>query len=124
MINKPCRADARKKRHYRLRRNLSGTASRPRLTVFKSNKYIYAQLIDDVKGHTLASASTIDATILKAEKLESASNTDAAKFVGKQVAEKAKALGIEEVVFDRSGYIYHGKIAALANAAREAGLKF
>jgi large subunit ribosomal protein L18 len=124
MINKPCRADARKKRHYRLRRNLSGTASRPRLTVFKSNKYIYAQLVDDVKGCTLASASTMDGEFVKAANLKSTSNIDAAKSVGASVAEKAKKLGIEEVVFDRSGYIYHGKVAALADAAREAGLKF
>lgn len=124
MIIKPCRSDARKKRHYRLRRNLSGTASRPRLAVFKSNKYIYAQLIDDVKGHTLASASTMDEAMVKAEGLKSKSNIDAAKCVGTQVAKKAKALGIEEVVFDRGGYIYHGKVAALADAAREAGLKF
>jgi large subunit ribosomal protein L18 len=124
MINKPCRATARKKRHYRLRRNLSGTATRPRLTVFKSNKYIYAQIVDDVKGHTIASASTMDAAMVKAENLKSTSNIDAAKTVGTQVANKAKALGIEEVVFDRSGYIYHGKIAALADAARAAGLKF
>ncbi|MCL2224268.1 MAG: 50S ribosomal protein L18 [Defluviitaleaceae bacterium] len=124
MINKPCRADARKKRHYRLRRYLSGTAARPRLAVFKSNKYIYAQVIDDVKGHTIASASTMDAALVKAENLKSTSNVDAAKSVGAQVAKKAKELGIEEVVFDRGGYIYHGKIAALADAAREGGLKF
>jgi len=124
MINKPCRADARKKRHYRLRRNLSGTAGRPRLTVFKSNKYIYAQLIDDVKGCTLASASTKDESLVKTANLKSASNIEAAKTVGASVAQKAKKLGIEEVVFDRSGYIYHGKIAALADAAREAGLRF
>lgn len=124
MINKLCRATARKKRHYRLRRNLSGTAERPRLTVFKSNKNIYAQLIDDVKGHTLASASTMDTALVKDAKLKSTSNIDAAKSVGAQVAKKAKALGLEEVVFDRSGYVYHGKIAALADAAREGGLKF
>jgi large subunit ribosomal protein L18 len=124
MINKPCRADARKKRHYRLRRNLSGTAVRPRLAVFKSNKYIYAQIIDDVKGHTIASASTMDAALVKSDKLKSTSNVDAAKAVGASVAKKAKALGIEEVVFDRGGCIYHGKIAALADAAREGGLKF
>ncbi|MCL1863397.1 MAG: 50S ribosomal protein L18 [Defluviitaleaceae bacterium] len=124
MINKPCRAAARKKRHYRLRRNLSGTGARPRLTVFKSNKYIYAQIIDDIKGHTIASASTMDAALVKADKLKSTSNLDAAKAVGTSVAKKAKELGVEEVVFDRSGYIYHGKIAALADAAREAGLKF
>ncbi|MCL2387164.1 MAG: 50S ribosomal protein L18 [Defluviitaleaceae bacterium] len=124
MINKPCRAAARKKRHYRLRRNLSGTANRPRLTVFKSNKYIYAQIIDDVKGHTIASVSTMDAALVKAENLKSTSNKDAAKVVGTQVAKKAIDLGISEVVFDRSGYLYHGKIAVLADAAREAGLKF
>jgi large subunit ribosomal protein L18 len=124
MINKPCRATARKKRHYRLRRKLSGTATRPRLTVFKSNKYIYAQIIDDVQGHTIASASTMDAALVKAESLKSTSNIDAAKTVGTSVAKKAVALGISEVVFDRSGYLYHGKIAALADAAREAGLKF
>ena len=122
MIIKPSRSDARKKRHYRLRRYLKGTAVRPRLTVFKSNKYIYAQVIDDVKGHTIASASTMDAALAKA--LKSTSNIDAAKAVGTKVAEKVKALGIDEVVFDRSGYVYHGKIAAVADAAREAGLKF
>jgi large subunit ribosomal protein L18 len=120
MINKPSRAEARKKRHYRLRRYLSGTAQRPRLTVFKSNKYIYAQLIDDVAGHTLASASSLDASL----GLKSKSNIEAATAVGKKIAENAKGKQIETVVFDRSGYIYHGKIAALADAAREAGLKF
>jgi large subunit ribosomal protein L18 len=124
MINKPCRAASRKKRHYRLRRYLSGTAVRPRLTVFKSNKYIYAQIIDDVQGHTIASASTFDAALVKSEKLKSTSNIDAAKVVGTTVAKKAVELGISEVVFDRSGYLYHGKVAALADAAREAGLKF
>ena len=124
MIIKPSRTVARKKRHYKMRRNLSGTAARPRLTVFKSNKYIYAQLIDDVAGRTLASASTMDAALVKAEKLKSTSNLDAAKVVGQQVAKKAKDLGIETIVFDRSGYIYHGKVKALADAAREAGLKF
>jgi len=124
MINKPSRALARKKRHYKMRRNLSGTAARPRLTVFKSNKYIYAQLIDDVAGRTLASASTLDAALVKADELKSTSNLDAAKAVGTQVAKKAQELGIDTIVFDRSGYIYHGKIQALADAAREAGLKF
>jgi len=124
MINKPSRNVARKKRHYKMRRYLSGTAVRPRLTVFKSNKYIYAQLIDDVAGRTLASASTMDATLVKDNELKSTSNIDAAKIVGVQVAKKAQALGIDTIVFDRSGYIYHGKIKALADAAREAGLKF
>jgi len=124
MINKPSRAVARKKRHYKMRRNLSGTAARPRLTVFKSNKYIYAQLIDDVAGHTLASASTLDATFVKDNSLESTSNLEAAKAVGTHVAKKALEKGIDTIVFDRSGYIYHGKLEALADAAREAGLKF
>jgi large subunit ribosomal protein L18 len=124
MINKPSRAAARKKRHYKMRRHLSGTAARPRLSVFKSNKYIYAQLIDDVAGCTIASASTLDASLVKASDLKSKSNLDAAKAVGTQVAKKALGKGIDTVVFDRSGYIYHGKVAALADAAREAGLKF
>ena len=124
MINKPSRALARQKRHYKMRRNLSGTASRPRLTVFKSNKYIYAQIIDDVAGHTLVSASSLDKALLKDNSLESASNIEAAKAVGAAVAKRALDKGIESIVFDRSGYVYHGKLAALADAAREAGLKF
>ncbi|MCL2571815.1 MAG: 50S ribosomal protein L18 [Defluviitaleaceae bacterium] len=123
MIKKPSRAAARQKRHYKLRRYLMGTAERPRLSVFRSNKHIYAQVIDDDKGHTLASAST--ATLgFKESDLDSSSNVEAAKAVGKEVAEKAKALGIETIVFDRGGYLYHGKVKALADAAREAGLKF
>jgi large subunit ribosomal protein L18 len=124
MINKPSRALARRKRHYKMRRYLSGTAVRPRLTVFKSNKYIYAQIIDDVAGITLASASTTDAALVKKLKLKSTSNLDAAKAIGTQVAKNAIEKGIESIVFDRSGYVYHGKVAALADAAREAGLKF
>jgi len=124
MIKKPSRAKARKKRHYKMRRNLSGTAARPRLTVFKSNKYIYAQLIDDVAGHTLASASSLDTVLVKANNLESTSNMEAAKAVGIEVAKKALDKGINTIVFDRSGYVYHGKLQALADAAREAGLKF
>jgi len=124
MINKPSRAAARKKRHYKMRRNLSGTAARPRLTVFKSNKYIYAQLIDDVAGHTLASASTLDSALVSANKLESRSNLEAAKVIGTTIAKKALDKGIDTIVFDRSGYIYHGKLETLADAAREAGLKF
>lgn len=120
MIKKPSRALARRKRHYKMRRYLSGTASRPRLSVFKSNKHIYAQVIDDVKGHTLASASTKEAGL----GLKSTSNLDAAKAVGTSVAKRAMDKGIDTIVFDRSGYIYHGKVKALADAAREAGLKF
>ena len=124
MITKPSRAVARRKRHHKMRRYLSGTAARPRLSVFKSNKYIYAQIIDDVAGHTLASASTMDAAMVKESKLASTSNLDAAKAVGSDLAKKALQKGIESVVFDRAGYIYHGKVKALADAAREAGLKF
>jgi len=124
MINKPSRAKARQKRHYKMRRYLSGTALRPRLTVFKSNKYIYAQLIDDVAKITLASASTLDANLVKENDLKSTSSVDAAKVVGTVVAKKALEKGIDTIIFDRSGYIYHGKVAAVADAAREAGLKF
>jgi len=124
MIIKPSRASGRKKRHYKMRRYLSGTAARPRLSVFKSNKYIYAQLIDDVAGHTITSASTMDTALVKDSGLKSTSNLDAAKAVGTEVAKKALSKGIDTIVFDRSGYIYHGKVKALADAAREAGLKF
>jgi large subunit ribosomal protein L18 len=124
MITKPSRAVARRKRHYKMRRYLSGTAARPRLSVFKSNKYIYAQIIDDTVGRTLASASSMDAGMVKEAGLASTSNLDAAKAVGIDVAKKALEKGIETVVFDRAGYIYHGKIKALADAAREAGLNF
>ena len=123
MIKKPSRTLARQKRHYKLRRNLAGTAKRPRLSVFKSNKHIYAQIIDDDAGRTLTSASTATLTF-KDTKLESTSNLEAAKAVGKEVARKAKDLGIETIVFDRGGYLYHGKVKALADAAREAGLQF
>ena len=124
MINKPSRNLARRKRHYRLRRYLSGTPIRPRLTVFKSNKYIYAQVIDDIAGNTLCSASSLDESLVKEADLKSTSNMEAAKAVGKKVADKALAKGIDAIVFDRSGYIFHGKVKALADAAREAGLKF
>ena len=123
MIKKPSRATMRQKRHYKLRRNLAGTAVRPRLSVFKSNKHIYAQIIDDDTGHTLTSASTVTMAY-KDTKAESSSNIEAAKAVGAEVARKAKELGIESIVFDRGGYLYHGKIKALADAAREAGLQF
>jgi len=123
VIKKPSRAIARQKRHYKLRRNLAGTAERPRLSVFKSNKHIYAQVIDDDAGRTLTSASSVTVTF-KDAKLESTSNIEAAKAVGTEVAKKAKDLGIETIVFDRGGYLYHGKIKALADAAREAGLQF
>jgi len=123
VIRKPSRAVARQKRHYKLRRYLVGTAQRPRLSVFKSNKHIYAQIIDDDAGHTLTSASTMTLAF-KDSKMDSSSNIEAAKAVGTEVAKRAKELGIETIVFDRGGYLYHGKVKALADAAREAGLKF
>lgn len=122
MIRKSSRSAAREKRHYRLRNTLSGTAQRPRLAVYRSDKHMYAQIIDDIAGHTLVSASTVEKEAK--EKLEKTSNIDAAKFVGELVARRAVEKGIKEVVFDRGGYIYHGKIQALADAAREAGLQF
>lgn len=122
MISKPSRAAARVKRHYRIRNKISGTAQQPRLAVFRSNKHIYAQVIDDVAGNTLVAASTLEADI--ASKVEHTSTVEAAKVVGEAIAKKAMDKGITEVVFDRGGYIYHGKIQALAEAAREAGLQF
>ena len=109
----------RVKRHTRVRGKISGTPERPRLNVFRSNANIYAQIIDDVNGVTLASASTLDKEFEGA-----AGNCEAAKKVGLLVAERAKAKGISVVVFDRGGYIYHGRVAALADGAREGGLKF
>ena len=121
MITKKSRSEIRHKKHARLRNRISGTAERPRLCVFRSNNHMYAQVIDDVKGHTLCAASTMDK---EAKDLEYTDNVDAAAFVGKTIAERALAKGIKEVVFDRGGFIYHGKVKALADAAREAGLEF
>ena len=120
MLKKIDKNQVRKKRHARVRRKISGTAERPRLCVYRSGQHIYAQIIDDMKGHTLVSASTLD----KSLNLESTGNMEAAKAIGKEIGARALDKGIQEVVFDRSGYIYHGKIKALAEAAREAGLKF
>ncbi len=123
MIKKPSRSIAREKRHYRLRNKISGTSQRPRLAVYRSDKHMYAQVIDDVEGNTLVSASTVEKEAK--EKLgNKTSNVEAAKFVGQMVAKRAVEKGINEVVFDRGGYIYHGKVKALAEAAREAGLQF
>ncbi len=122
MIKKPSRAEARIKRHYRIRNKVNGTAQQPRLAVFRSNQHIYAQIIDDIAGHTLAAASTMESEI--SSKLESTSNIEAANAVGEAIAKKAIEKGITEVVFDRGGFVYHGKVKALAEAAREAGLKF
>ena len=124
MIRKYDRKAARKKRHYRLRHRLSGTPERPRLAVFKSNKHMYAQLIDDVNRCTLAAASTMEKALVTEAGLASTSNIDAAKAVGIAVAKKALDKGINTVVFDRGGFLFHGKVKALADAAREAGLTF
>ena len=120
MFKKVDRQGNRKARHIRVRQKINGTESKPRLAIHRSAHHLYAQLIDDVNGKTLASASTLD----KSLNLESTKNVEAAKAVGEAIGKKAKENGIEEVVFDRSGYVYHGRIAALAEAAREAGLKF
>ena len=120
MLKKIDRNKNRKARHSRVRKKITGTSERPRLNVYRSDKHIYAQIIDDSTGSTLASASTLD----KSLELNSTSNKEAAKSVGELVAQRALEKDIEEVVFDRSGYIYHGRIKELAEAAREAGLKF
>ncbi len=114
--------EARLRRHRRVRSKLSGTAARPRLNVFRSLEHIYAQVIDDVAGHTLASASTIDAEVRK--QIEGKNKSEAAKVVGKLIADRAKKIGVTTVVFDRGGYMYHGRVKALADGAREGGLEF
>ncbi|HTU83846.1 MAG TPA: 50S ribosomal protein L18 [Candidatus Acidoferrales bacterium] len=116
------KSEARRTRHQRLRRKLAGTAESPRLLVRRTLHHIYATIVDDSKGHTLAAASTLDKSV--AESLGSKTNVDAAKAVGAAIAAKAKAAGISDVVFDRGGFKYHGRVAALADAAREAGLNF
>ncbi|WP_209125328.1 50S ribosomal protein L18 [Alkalihalobacillus sp. BA299] len=120
MITKPDKNLARKKRHAHVRRTITGTPERPRLNVFRSSKHIYAQLIDDVNGVTLASASSLD----KELNLENGGNKEAAKLVGELVAKRAVENGHTTVVFDRGGYLYHGRVQVLADAAREAGLQF
>ena len=122
MINKASRAEIREKKHRRIRHHLNGTATTPRLAVYRSNKHMYAQIIDDTVGKTLVSASTLQKDV-KAE-LEQTNTVAAAAYLGTVIGKKAVEAGIEEVVFDRGGFIYHGKIEALADAAREAGLKF
>jgi large subunit ribosomal protein L18 len=116
------RKESTRRRHSRVRRRVVGTSDRPRLAVFRSNQHIYAQVIDDTQQHTLVSASTLDPD-LKTE-LESGANCDASTAVGKLVAERLIASGIQQVVFDRGGNLYHGRVKALADAAREAGLIF
>jgi large subunit ribosomal protein L18 len=115
------RREARIRRHGRVRKRVNGTAERPRLAVFRSNKHFVMQVIDDVAGHTLASASTVEADQRAAG---STGSMTAAARVGALVAERAKAAGISKVVFDRGGFLYHGRVAAAANAAREGGLEF
>lgn len=122
MIKKKNRKQATRKRHLRVRKSISGTAERPRLAVYRSGKHIYAQLIDDETGKTIASASSLDKELR--DSIKSGANKEAAAEVGKVVAQKAKEKGIETVVFDRGGFLYHGRIAALADAAREGGLFF
>lgn len=119
MVTKPDSNKARLKRHARVRNKISGTAERPRLSVFRSEKHIYAQLIDDVKGVTLASASSLEKDFEG-----KGSDKAAAREIGKRLAQKAKEKGITAVVFDRSGYIYHGRVKELAEGAREGGLSF
>ena len=122
MVSKKSRSEVRVKKHERMRNRFAGTAERPRLAVFRSKNHMYAQIIDDSVGNTLVAASTVEKAV-KAE-LEHTNDTDAAAYVGTLIAKRALEKGIEEVVFDRGGFIYQGKIQALADAAREAGLKF
>ena len=122
MVSKKSRSEVRVKKHKKLRNRFSGTAERPRLAVFRSNNHMYAQIIDDTVGNTLVSASTLEKEI-KAE-LNKTNDVEAAAYLGKVIAKRAMDKGISEVVFDRGGFLYHGKIEALAEAAREAGLVF
>jgi len=123
MFRKHDRRSARSRRHRRVRKHISGSAARPRLCVHRSLKHITAQVIDDSMGHTLAAASTHDEAVRKGL-AKGAASAEAAAQVGTAIAEKAKAAGITQVVFDRGGYLYHGRVAALAESARQAGLEF
>ena len=122
MVRKESRTKVRENKHRRLRHRFAGTAERPRLAVFRSNNHMYAQIIDDSVGHSLVSASTLQKEV--SAELEKTNNVDAAAYLGKVIAERALEKGIKNVVFDRGGFIYQGKIQALADAAREAGLEF
>lgn len=113
----------RQRRHKRVRAKVQGTGARPRLNVFRSNAHIYCQVIDDQRGHTLAAASDLDADV-KSVAGDGATKTDRSRAVGKVIADRARAVGVETVVFDRGGFLYHGRIKAVADGAREAGLKF
>lgn len=122
MVNKVSRSEVRQEKHRRIRRHIVGTAQRPRLAVFRSNDHMYAQIIDDTEGKTLVAASTLQKDVKS--QLEKTNDVAAAACVGTAIGKKAVEAGITEVVFDRGGYIYQGKVKALADAAREAGLKF
>ena len=122
MVNKKSRAEIRTKKHRRMRHTLSGTSERPRLAVFRSNNHMYAQIIDDTLGKTLCAASTLDKEVKDA--VEKTNNVEAATKLGSVIADRALSAGVKQVVFDRGGFIYAGKVQALAEAAREAGLDF
>ncbi|MCL6516884.1 50S ribosomal protein L18 [Alicyclobacillus sp.] len=122
MISKEDRNLARKRRHLRVRKRIEGTPARPRLNVYRSNKHIYAQVIDDEHGRTVVSASTLDKELREA--VANGATVEAARKVGELVAKRALEKGVKSVVFDRGGYLYHGRVRALADAAREAGLEF
>jgi large subunit ribosomal protein L18 len=122
MMAKENRSQSRQRRHLRVRRKVAGTSGRPRLNVFRSLEHIYAQVIDDEAGHTVAAASTLDADLR--EQVSGKNKMEQAKVVGQALAERAKANGIGQVVFDRGGYRYHGRVKALAEASREGGLEF
>ncbi|MBR0147684.1 MAG: 50S ribosomal protein L18 [Lachnospiraceae bacterium] len=122
MVSKKSRTEVRRKKHMKVRNRLSGTATKPRLCVFRSNMHIYAQIIDDEAGNTLVAASTVEKSV--SSELEKTNDVKAAEYLGSVIGKRAVEKGISTVVFDRGGYIYHGKIKALADAAREAGLQF
>lgn len=122
MISKGNRNEIRKKRHLRIRKTIVGTVERPRLNIFRSSKHMYAHLIDDVSGSTLVSASTLDKELK--DKIENGANIESAKLIGELVARRAIEKGYKRVIFDRGGYLYHGRVKALAEAARETGLEF
>ncbi|MFQ5793771.1 MAG: 50S ribosomal protein L18 [Candidatus Bipolaricaulia bacterium] len=124
MIRRQSRTELRRVRHRRIRKKISGTAERPRLCVYKSLKHLYAQLIDDIQGRTLVAASTHDRELRQGQEQEIGYGLEAAEQVGKLLAQRARKAGIETVVFDRSGYPYHGKVKALAEASRKEGLRF
>jgi large subunit ribosomal protein L18 len=121
LITKSDKNKARVKRHLRVRKKIEGTTERPRLNIFRSSKHMYAQIIDDVKGVTVASASTLDKDLTD---VGNGGSVEAARKVGELIAKRAKENGVSNVVFDRGGYLYHGRVQALADAAREAGLEF